>query len=198
MSRSSTLVAAAVAGVGLLLPASALADSPLGSAPSFTMSVGRGTALPLNLGAVGLQNSFNNRFGVTFSQFVVFASIDLNRVTGAIDDEAYGTRLLSLGAGGRYYLGKFKTEKATPYVVAELFSTMPRQDSGDDNADDAVNAISSFGFSPGFGGEYAFAKSFSLSGEVALPIIAASTDEPVDVSATTIAFSSNLFMNFYF
>lgn len=195
MSRSS-LAAGLVVGAAALAPSLALADSPLAKAPGFTMSVGRGASVPLNLGVLGVENALNNRFGATFSKFVVFGSIDLNRVTGDVDGDAYGTRLLTIGAGGRYYLGKFKTEKAAPYVVAELFTTAPRQDSGDDNVDDAVNSISSFGFAPGFGGEYAFADSFSVSGEVGLPIIMASMSE-ADLKATTINISSNLFLNFY-
>ncbi len=189
----------ALAAVGLLAPSAALADSPLGGGPAFTMSVGRGATVgvagaPISIGA----QSMDNRFGVTLSKLVAFASIDLDRVTGEVDGEAYGVRLATVGLGARYYLKGLKVGKAAPYVVGELFTVSPRQDTGDEDTDDAANAVSSFGFAPGFGGEYAFAKSFSLSGEVGLPILRASTDEPVDISATSISFSSNLFLNFYF
>jgi hypothetical protein len=193
ISKSALLVSAA----GFLaLPTAAMAESPLADAPAFTMSVGAGSSLA-SLDVPGA--SLNNRLGITFSKWVLFASVD--RVSGNLnnDGDVFGASLTTAGIGGRWYLKPLRVKKATPYIMAQAFTVVPMLNTGEDAVDDAASNVQSYGIAPAYGGEYALSDSASLSGEIGLSIWRGAYEEgDAKVEATVSAITSSMFLNFYF
>jgi len=191
----NTLIRTTAALTLLISPTAALADSPLDSAPGFAMSVGAGSSV----GSAELPGlSLNNRIGVSLSKMVLFASFDMLSASYEIDSAAGSASLTTLGAGGRYFLKPLRLQKATPYIAAELFTVIPRTNI-DNGTDSFVEKVKSFGVLGAFGGEYAFAESASVGGELGLSQwIGAYSESNVDASAKVMGVNSSIFLNFYF
>ena len=203
---ASLLAAAAV----VVLPSSALAESPLADSPSFTMSVGAtssATSFDYILGGGGDPTGFtfgsgpvlSNRLGVTFSKWVLFASLSRGSVASAYDGETLSASLATAGVGSRFYLKPLRVKKATPYIMAQIFTTVAALDSGNDNLDDAASDQQTAGVQPAFGGEYAFSESLSIGGEVGLSYSRSAYDDgddTLEVAATLL--TSAAYLNFYF
>lgn len=203
-----TAVLGAAAGL-VTFPTAAFAESPLADAPSFTMSIGAGTSAssigylidPEQSigGSFNNRPSLNNRIGVTFSKWVLFASLGRDSVAQSVGGESVSASVLNGGMGARFYMKPLRVKKATPYIMAQAFTTVAALDTGNDGLDDRASNTQTVGLLPAFGGEYAFSDGLSVSGETGIAYSRSmydDGDDVLEVSAT--AFSSAVYLNIYF
>lgn len=166
------------------------------SATSFEYIAGGGDAATFRFGSGPV---LANRLGVTFSRWVLYASLNRGSAASAYDGDTYSASLATVGIGGRYYIKPLRVKKATPYVMGQLFTTVAALDSGNDDLDDAASDQQTVGFQPAFGGEYAFSDALSIGGEVGLSYSRSAYDDgddTLEVAATLL--TSAAYLNFYF
>jgi len=161
----------------------------------FAMTVGKGLSVG-NLDIVpGLD--LTTRLGITMNRSVIFATIDVLRASGDADGDSASGSLLTLGLGGRYFLRAQEAGSLSPYGAVELFTVLPSTDV-DDEADDVVADVKSFGMLGGFGGEYFVNDSVTVGAEIGLMRYAASYDEDdYEVKGALLNTYSAILLNFY-
>ena len=205
-SLASTLAAVAAF---VALPSSALAESPLADSPSFTMSIGAtssansfdyilGEGDPTGF-SFGSGPVLANRLGVTFSKWVLFASLSRGSVASAYDGETQSASLATAGIGSRFYLKPLRVKKVSPYIMGQIFTTVAALDSGNDDLDDAASDQQTAGIQPAFGGEYAFSDALSIGGEVGISYSRSAYDDGDDtLEVASTLLTSAAYLNFYF
>lgn len=196
---------ATVLAVGLSAVGTAHADG-------FSFSVGKGlAAVDLGQGGVdaGGLADLSTRIGYRAGNTVPFALLDYTRV--GVTETLYGyscdefdcedhaeavearASLLTLG-GGMKHLFNPRAGAACPYLVGALYAGIPSTES-DGRSSDEIDDPWAIGALAGFGGEYAFADSFALGGEMGLNVFYASLDDDPTVSFTQVY--SAITLNFY-
>ena len=167
--RSVRALVAAVAAFFVLATApstAAAGEGPVGSGNvRAVLTVGRGLAIGnAQLGATSL----NTRVGLTgIGKLVPFATYEMMSL--ALQEEGDRVNLTTHlgGVGAKYYLRANGEGKVNAYLLAEAFMLVPKfKDSFSGDTKDLGKDLSNLGGLGGFGAEYMFSNSFSVSGEV--------------------------------